>query len=81
LIRWPTGGGFEQLNDQDLPVTAGWVAGAAWQPEENLVVLGVLAVFVSWNYCHREPVPAPPGLKVDVLVPVFKGCSFAPEAW
>ncbi|MEP9386025.1 glycosyltransferase [Mesorhizobium sp. KR9-304] len=36
------------------------------------VVLGVLAVFVSWNYRHREPVPAPPGLKVDVLIPVFK---------
>jgi cellulose synthase/poly-beta-1,6-N-acetylglucosamine synthase-like glycosyltransferase len=36
------------------------------------VILGVLAVFVSWNYRHREPAPTPPGLKVDVLIPVFK---------
>ena len=36
------------------------------------VTLGILAVFVSWNYRHRTPLPAPPGFRVDVLVPVYK---------
>ena len=36
------------------------------------VVLGILAVFVSWHYLHREAPPAPSGLRVDVLVPVYK---------
>ncbi|MCU0789830.1 MAG: glycosyltransferase [Nitratireductor sp.] len=36
------------------------------------VVLGCLAIFVSWHYRHRESPPAPEGLSVDVLVPVYK---------
>ncbi len=35
-------------------------------------ILGLKAVFNSWNYNHRDPIPSPPGLKVDVLLPVYK---------
>ena len=35
-------------------------------------ILGLKAVFNSWNYNHRDPLPAPAGLKVDVLLPVYK---------
>ena len=36
------------------------------------VVLGFFAIFASWHYRHREAPPAPPGLSVDVLIPVYK---------
>jgi cellulose synthase (UDP-forming) len=35
-------------------------------------LLGLTIVFSSWNYRHRQPLPAPPGLDVDVLVPVYQ---------
>jgi cellulose synthase/poly-beta-1,6-N-acetylglucosamine synthase-like glycosyltransferase len=36
------------------------------------VVLGFLAIFVSWHYRHRVSPPAEAGLSVDVLIPVYK---------
>ena len=35
-------------------------------------VLGLTLIFCSWNYRHREPPPAPRGLKVDVFVPAYR---------
>lgn len=35
-------------------------------------LLGVKAIFNSWHYNHREPIPAPAGLNVDVFLPVYK---------
>jgi cellulose synthase (UDP-forming) len=36
------------------------------------VVLGILAIFVSWNYRQRLSPPAPKGLAVDVFVPAYR---------
>lgn len=36
------------------------------------VILGVLAIFVSWDYRHRKSPPPPAGLSVDVLIPAYK---------
>ena len=35
-------------------------------------ILGLKAIFNSWNYNHRDPLPAPADLKVDILLPVYK---------
>jgi cellulose synthase (UDP-forming) len=35
-------------------------------------VLGITAIAASWNYRHRDPLPAPAGLSVDVFVPTYK---------
>ena len=35
-------------------------------------ILGLKAIFDTWNYSHREPLPAPAGLAVDVMVPTYK---------
>jgi len=35
-------------------------------------ILGLSIIFSSWKYRHREPPPAPAGLKVDVFVLTYK---------
>jgi len=35
-------------------------------------ILALTLIFCSWNYRHREPLPAPHGLKVDVFVPAYR---------
>lgn len=35
-------------------------------------LLGLTIIATSWNYHHREPLPAPRNLSVDVLVPTYK---------
>ena len=35
-------------------------------------VLGLKAIFNTWNYSHRTPLPAPKGLTVDIFLPVYK---------
>ncbi len=35
-------------------------------------ILGLVTIFSSWQYHHRNPVPALEGLNVDVLVPVYQ---------
>lgn len=35
-------------------------------------ILGVSTIIASWNYRHREPLPAPVGLSVDVFVPTYR---------
>jgi cellulose synthase (UDP-forming) len=35
-------------------------------------ILGLTAIYVSWSYYHRVPPAAPPGLSVDVFIPVYK---------
>jgi cellulose synthase (UDP-forming) len=35
-------------------------------------VLGLVMIFCSWRYCHREPKRAPPGLKVDIFVTTYQ---------
>jgi cellulose synthase (UDP-forming) len=34
--------------------------------------IGLAMIYSSWNYNHREVRPAPKGLSVDVLVPVYR---------
>lgn len=34
-------------------------------------VTTLLHLFMTWNLTARKPVPAPPGLKVDVLIPTY----------
>lgn len=34
-------------------------------------VLGLTVIFSAWRYTHREPVPAEPRQRVDVLVPTY----------
>ena len=35
-------------------------------------ILGLKAVFGTWNYSHRIPLPAPLNVSVDVLIPAYK---------
>ena len=35
-------------------------------------VLGLKAIFNTWNYNHRTPLPAPDGLTVDIFLPMYK---------
>ena len=35
-------------------------------------ILGLTAIFTSWNYNHRDPLPSPAGLSVDILIPTYK---------
>jgi cellulose synthase (UDP-forming) len=35
-------------------------------------ILGISSIITAWDYKHREPRPAPPGLSVDVFVPTFR---------
>ena len=35
-------------------------------------LLGLVLIFSSWTYRHRDPPPAPPGLTVDVFVLTYK---------
>ena len=35
-------------------------------------ILGLKAIFNTWNYSHRVPPPAPRGLTVDVLIPAYR---------
>ncbi len=34
-------------------------------------ILAVSLIVIAWRYRYRKPVPAPPGLKVDILVPTY----------
>ena len=35
-------------------------------------ILGLIGIITTWDYNHREPLPCPPGLSVDVFVTTFK---------
>ena len=35
-------------------------------------ILGLTAIFSSWNHIHRQPPPAPSGLSVDVFIPTYR---------
>ena len=35
-------------------------------------ILALTLIFCSWHYRHREPLPPPSGLKVDVFVPAYR---------
>ncbi len=35
-------------------------------------ILALTLIFCSWHYRHREPLPAPSGMKVDVFVPAYR---------
>jgi cellulose synthase/poly-beta-1,6-N-acetylglucosamine synthase-like glycosyltransferase len=35
-------------------------------------VLAATLIFCSWNYRHRNPSPAPRGMKVDVFIPAYR---------
>lgn len=35
-------------------------------------ILGLVTILSSWSYRHRRALPAPDGLRVDVLIPVYQ---------
>ena len=35
-------------------------------------ILGITSILASWNYRHRDPLPAPVELSVDVFLPTYK---------
>src|SRR5262249_40374004 len=35
-------------------------------------ILALTLIFCSWNYRHREPLPAPRDLRVDVFIPTYR---------
>ncbi len=58
---------FTILNDEALTLSVVYYVAEVFG-----FVLALTLIFCSWNYRHREPLPAPRGLKVDVFIPVYK---------
>lgn len=55
------------INPESLPLSIAFYA-----VECIGFLLGLKSILGSWSYSHRTPPPAPPGLAVDVLLPVYQ---------
>jgi cellulose synthase (UDP-forming) len=55
------------LNENSMPLSLVYY-GAEWLG----FILGLTLIFCSWSYRHRDIIPAPKGLSVDVFIPTYK---------
>ena len=58
---------FTIINPNSLPLSIAYFAAECMG-----FILGMVCIVASWEYHHREPLPAPKGLSVDVFVTTYK---------
>ena len=58
---------YTVINDQSLTLSLFYFVSEVFG-----FILGLTALFASWTYRERSLIPAPEGLAVDVVIPVYK---------